>query len=94
MSISEDRVFVHRQKVTHKKRKEVYNNVEVDDASTAGERAVPSWPSTEGEATQMRVTDTMRFRDRTEAGQVLAAQLAAYANRPDVLVLACHGDAP
>jgi putative phosphoribosyl transferase len=28
------------------------------------------------------------FRDRTEAGQVLAAQLAAYAHRPDVLVLA------
>ncbi len=29
-----------------------------------------------------------RFRDRTEAGQLLAKQLAAYANRPDVLVLA------
>ncbi len=29
-----------------------------------------------------------RFRDRTQAGQILAAQLAAYANRPDVLVLA------
>ena len=29
-----------------------------------------------------------RFRDRTEAGQLLATQLAAYANRPDVLVLA------
>jgi putative phosphoribosyl transferase len=29
-----------------------------------------------------------RFRDRTEAGQLLAAQLTAYANRPDVLVLA------
>lgn len=29
-----------------------------------------------------------RFRDRTQAGQLLAAQLAAYANRPDVLVLA------
>src|SRR5438477_6983383 len=28
------------------------------------------------------------FRDRTEAGQLLAAQLAAYAQRPDVLVLA------
>ncbi|MGH2367703.1 MAG: phosphoribosyltransferase, partial [Chloroflexota bacterium] len=29
-----------------------------------------------------------RFRDRAEAGQVLAAGLAAYANRPDVIVLA------
>src|SRR5437764_1172200 len=29
-----------------------------------------------------------RFRDRTEAGQLLAAKLAAYAQRPDVLVLA------
>ncbi|HEY7417598.1 MAG TPA: phosphoribosyltransferase [Ktedonobacteraceae bacterium] len=29
-----------------------------------------------------------RFRDRTEAGQLLAARLTAYAHRPDVLVLA------
>lgn len=29
-----------------------------------------------------------KFRDRTEAGQRLAAQLQDYANRPDVLVLA------
>ena len=29
-----------------------------------------------------------RFRDRTEAGQVLASRLTAYAHRPDVLVLA------
>src|SRR5919198_5814929 len=29
-----------------------------------------------------------RFRDRIDAGQQLAAQLTAYANRPDVLVLA------
>jgi putative phosphoribosyl transferase len=29
-----------------------------------------------------------RFRDRTDAGQRLAAKLAAYAHRPDVLVLA------
>ncbi len=29
-----------------------------------------------------------RFLGRTEAGQLLATQLAAYANRPDVLVLA------
>jgi putative phosphoribosyl transferase len=28
-----------------------------------------------------------RFRDRTEAGQLLAAQLKEYAHRPDVLVL-------
>ena len=28
------------------------------------------------------------FRDRSEAGRLLAAKLAAYANRPDVLVLA------
>jgi len=30
----------------------------------------------------------MRFRDRHEAGRVLATRLLAYANRPDVLVLA------
>jgi putative phosphoribosyl transferase len=30
----------------------------------------------------------MLFRDRAEAGQVLAGKLASYANRPDVLVLA------
>ncbi|HEU4343230.1 MAG TPA: phosphoribosyltransferase [Candidatus Binatia bacterium] len=29
-----------------------------------------------------------RFRDRSEAGRLLAEKLAAYANRPDVLVLA------
>ena len=29
-----------------------------------------------------------RFRDRREAGRLLAQKLAAYANRPDVLVLA------
>ncbi len=29
----------------------------------------------------------MRFQNRTEAGQLLAEKLAAYANRPDVLVL-------
>lgn len=29
----------------------------------------------------------MRFQDRTAAGQLLAERLAAYANRPDVLVL-------
>ena len=28
------------------------------------------------------------FRDRSEAGRILAAQLTAYADRPDVLVLA------
>src|SRR5260370_18477171 len=32
--------------------------------------------------------EEQRFRDRTEAGQLLARELAAYANRPDVLVLA------
>jgi predicted phosphoribosyltransferase len=31
---------------------------------------------------------TRRFRDRSEAGQLLAAALTAYANRPDVIVLA------
>jgi putative phosphoribosyl transferase len=30
----------------------------------------------------------MRFRDRTEAGRVLATRLQAYANRADVLILA------
>jgi putative phosphoribosyl transferase len=29
-----------------------------------------------------------RFRDRTEAGRLLAEKLARYANEPDVLVLA------
>jgi putative phosphoribosyl transferase len=29
-----------------------------------------------------------RFANRTEAGELLATKLAAYANRPDVLVLA------
>ncbi len=29
-----------------------------------------------------------QFRDRTEAGQLLATQLTTYADRPDVLVLA------
>jgi predicted phosphoribosyltransferase len=29
-----------------------------------------------------------QFRDRTEAGELLAEQLAAYANKPDVIVLA------
>src|SRR5437868_8391405 len=29
-----------------------------------------------------------RFRDRREAGRLLAAKLTAYGNRPDVLVLA------
>src|SRR5438132_2673980 len=29
----------------------------------------------------------MQFRDRSEAGRFLAEKLAAYANRPDVLVL-------
>src|SRR4051794_18326645 len=28
-----------------------------------------------------------RFRDRSEAGRILAAKLSAYANRPDVLIL-------
>jgi predicted phosphoribosyltransferase len=28
------------------------------------------------------------FRDRREAGRLLAAKLTAYANRPDVIVLA------
>ena len=30
----------------------------------------------------------MQFRDRTEAGELLAEQLTAYANQPDVIVLA------
>jgi predicted phosphoribosyltransferase len=32
--------------------------------------------------------DARRFRNRSEAGRLLAARLAAYANRPDVIVLA------
>jgi len=32
--------------------------------------------------------EIIQFRDRTEAGQLLAAQLATYVDRPDVLVLA------
>ena len=37
------------------------------------------------------MTDSVKtglFRDRREAGRLLAAKLASYANRPDVLVLA------
>jgi len=34
---------------------------------------------------------TFRFRDRRQAGLLLAAQLVAYANRPDVLVLTLPG---
>jgi predicted phosphoribosyltransferase len=34
------------------------------------------------------MTRLSRFRDRREAGRLLAAKLSAYANRPDVLVLA------
>jgi putative phosphoribosyl transferase len=37
------------------------------------------------------MTDSVKtglFRDRREAGRLLAAKLANYANRPDVLVLA------
>src|ERR1700716_2815194 len=30
----------------------------------------------------------IRFRNRSEAGRLLAAKLTAYANRPDVIVLA------
>src|ERR1700716_4120793 len=37
----------------------------------------------------------IRFRNRSEAGRLLAAKLTAYANRPDVLVLALpRGGAP
>jgi predicted phosphoribosyltransferase len=32
--------------------------------------------------------NTSRFRNRREAGRLLASQLAAYANRPDLIVLA------
>jgi erythromycin esterase-like protein/predicted phosphoribosyltransferase len=35
-----------------------------------------------------RKMDPARFRDRREAGRLLAAKLARYANRPDVIVLA------
>jgi len=31
---------------------------------------------------------TQRFRDRTEAGRLLASRLARYADRPNVLILA------
>src|SRR5688500_15444132 len=36
----------------------------------------------------MRDVMQPRFRDRRDAGRLLAAKLSAYANRPDVLVLA------
>lgn len=36
----------------------------------------------------MRRSALHRFRDRYEAGRVLASKLTAYANRPDVIVLA------
>ena len=38
--------------------------------------------------TNERTVMMMRFRDRMEAGQMLAERLAKYANRTDVLVLA------
>ncbi len=38
------------------------------------------------------MTSETRFRNRTEAGELLASQLTRYANRPDVLVLGIpHG---
>ena len=37
---------------------------------------------------EMENVPRLRFRDRSDAGRVLAAELAAFANRPDVIVLA------
>src|SRR5438105_13427874 len=37
---------------------------------------------------ERRNMNPKRFRDRREAGRLLAGKLTAYANRPDVLVLA------
>jgi putative phosphoribosyl transferase len=42
---------------------------------------VPRWAATD------EVAPPRPFRDRFEAGRVLAAQLSAYANRPDTIVL-------
>src|SRR5262249_5817330 len=50
-----------------------------------------SWPpqrDTQGGAMDTEMRSGMRFRDRVEAGQVLAEDLARYADRDDVVVLA------
>src|SRR6267378_7525050 len=51
------------------------------DSWRTGDRAI-RWPW------ERRNMTPKRFRDRREAGRLLAAKLAAYANRPDVVVLA------
>src|ERR1700730_962947 len=51
------------------------------DTWQTGDRAI-RWPW------ERRNMTPKRFRDRREAGRLLAAKLAAYANRPDVIVLA------
>src|SRR5712664_2335205 len=51
------------------------------DSWRTGDRAI-RWPW------ERRNMTPKRFRDRREAGRRLAAKLAAYANRPDVIVLA------
>src|SRR6267142_541866 len=51
------------------------------DSWRTGDRAI-RWPW------ERRNMTPKRFRDRREAGRLLAAKLAAYANRPDVIVLA------
>src|SRR3954470_802436 len=50
----------------------------VDNAPDASARTSP----------ELRRETTMLFRDRSDAGQALASRLLAYANQPDVLVLA------
>src|SRR6266850_2553864 len=51
------------------------------DSWRTGDRAI-RWPW------ERRNMTPKRFSDRREAGQLLAAKLTAYANRPDVVVLA------
>src|SRR6266403_900089 len=51
------------------------------DSWRTGDRAI-RWPW------ERRNMTPKRFRDRREAGRLLAAKLTAYANRPDVIVLA------
>lgn len=57
-----------------------------------GSRTRISWCAYDGTETDPQTskgqTMTMRFKDRTEAGRLLAQKLQNYANQPEVLVLA------
>src|ERR1700736_4965221 len=57
--------------------------------TSGGVRALPARRVAQGKSGNEFVSETIfRFRDRTEAGQMLAAMLREYADRNDVVVLA------